>query len=493
MNTVKAFAIIIGTKRRIVRVTDIGQGVYSASLVRSNASYDGLLWVTGQGASPRGAVENMIEYIVSELHFPANFAPSIGFCLQTAIESFNVYGKRENGERLAEWLSNRYGVEVVFCEGDGRLSADVDYWTSSITGLAWSSLTQMESGNGRSGCDYYGTEEEFSDSPEWFWCERADEWFHCIYYSRIEIDGETYALQSVEDDVYFWESDNEWHWEPEEDDRDDDGGEIPGYHSKARPLWWRSGVGYGLEIEAYFPDRQSFYHDLPSEILAETDGSLCSYCGLEMIGGPYSLKAYQSGITPWGDVCKLARDHGGRGFRAGEGYGIHVNMSRALFKSSLHLAKFVVAMNTLERLGQVVAQRKTIYNGRWKSRTVIKKHLDRFTSKYEPVNVQDHRVEVRIFRSNLDWSRVLKNIEFCDAVRAWTNQNAELSVIPFEDTATPSFLGWLFKAENRTSYPSLVEFLGTKDIEGNSDLLTPSLQPFKTLAIARKAKEGLNA
>ena len=77
------------------------------------------------------------------------------------------------------------------------------------------------------------------------------------------------------------------------------------------------------------------------------------------------------------------------------------------------------------------------------------------TTKYEPVRVDDKRYEVRIFRSNLRRERILKNVEFVDAVRVYTKTASALSVsTPYQGTA--DFLYWLGK---QPGYTTLKKFL----------------------------------
>ena len=283
---------------------------------------------------------------------------------------------------------------------------------------------------------------------------------------------------------------------------------VSRYHCEARPKWWSSAQGMGMELEINSNDRNKLAGKLNNEILIEHDGSLDANLGVELIGGPYTLAHYQNGKTPWNDALTLIKDIGGAGFHAGELYGIHISLTKSLF-TTYHGAKFVLFFNQQAELCQLVGQRKQIYgvrdsdgfhnrkkmskdwvycessgrkeivirdkNGRVKYRDPVLSYGGNYsvvgskevrnspagcyhnieTGKYEPVKVDGKRYEVRIFRSNLRWERILKNIEFVDAVRVYTQTASAKSVsTPFQGTA--DFLFWLGK---QPGYATLKKFL----------------------------------
>ena len=281
---------------------------------------------------------------------------------------------------------------------------------------------------------------------------------------------------------------------------------VQRYHGSIRPGWWTNKKGIGMELEIDINDKSRFALGLSEDILIENDGSL-GVKGVELIGGPYSQEEYQSGKTPWNDTLNQIKDIGGAGHTAGEFYGIHLSVSKSLF-TSFHGAKFVCFFNQQAELCQLIGQRKQLYgcgdrsgyHNRQKIKEVIYynpqdaskyiyirdedgrvKHKDRVlcyggtyihsetkqerhvrgvyhnieTNKYEPVKVDDKRYEVRIFRSNLRWERILKNIQFVDAVRVYTKTASAASVCaPYQGTA--DFLFWLGKQQG---YTALKKFL----------------------------------
>jgi len=267
--------------------------------------------------------------------------------------------------------------------------------------------------------------------------------------------------------------------------------QVQRYHGSTRPIWWREKKGMGMELEIDINDKARFAANLAEDILIENDGSL-GVKGVELIGGPYTLEEYQNNKTPWIETINQIKEIGGAGHTAGEFYGIHLSVSKSLF-TAFHGAKFVCFFNQQEELCQLIGQRKQLYgcgdksgyHNRKKIKEVIyynpqdarkyvhildkhgnRKHSDKRmtyhevyhnieTLKYEPVKVDENRYEVRIFRSNLRWERILKNIQFVDAVRVYTKTASAASVCaPYQGTA--DFLFWLGKQQG---YTALKKFL----------------------------------
>lgn len=266
---------------------------------------------------------------------------------------------------------------------------------------------------------------------------------------------------------------------------------VSSYHGERRPQWWASKQGIGMELEINCNDRDKLARKIHSDILIERDGSLDTTLGVELIGGPYTCQEYENGKTPWQDVLNEVKNLGGAGHNASGGsnfYGIHLSVSRSSF-TTFHGAKFVVFFNQQKSLCQLVAQRTQLYGYRdtdgYEQRKTVKEvayfggnsydknsmydHTRNIskkikgksnqyyieTGKYEPVKVDDKRYEVRIFRSNLRWERILKNIQFVDAVREYTKTASALSVAtPY--VGTVDFLVWLGK---QAGYTHLKKYL----------------------------------
>lgn len=285
--------------------------------------------------------------------------------------------------------------------------------------------------------------------------------------------------------LFYWSSSNTYCTYPEPVAPAPVSEITPGYHAIERPRWWRNASGIGMELEILTTNPLELRKQLPPEILAEVDGSIDRNYGLELIGGPYDLDKYTNDKTPWKEIVEFAQKNGCKGHNAGEFYGIHLSLSKSLF-STLHGAKFVVFFNQQAELCQLIAQRSSIYNGSYGARKKVKDVIyndgsysrnieytdpvtrtykpmkgityNRYlteTTKYEPVRADGRRYEVRIFRSNLRWERILKNVEFVDAVKEFTRDASIVDIsTPYKGTA--AFLYWLGK---NPAYPNLKKFL----------------------------------
>jgi len=363
-------------------------------------------------------------------------------------------------ERVKDWLENRTGNEYIECE-DGKLVLSDDAHYCELSGCYYSTDDEFVT--------YYTSGHRFVENSghedavkrKCFLCERSDEWFDRHDFSRTDVDGETVCHEWYEDEMFYWDSDGEYHWdpEPEDDDDDDDARGRSSYHSNPRPkAWLQASKAYGVENEVNCEDMEDFCSALDgSGLFTEEDASLDSKKGVEVVGGPFTLEQYQTRSTSWEAFYERVPLDNVTGHGAGIGYGMHVNMSRDHFTSTFHLSKFTVLLNQMEKLCKCIAQRSNVYQGSYKTRCKVTKQVT--TAKFEPVNVSDNRVEVRIFRANAKPERMIKNVEFCDAAKEYVKL-ASVQDISDETKATEVFLSWLDIPAHRTSYPALVAFLG---------------------------------
>ena len=146
-----------------------------------------------------------------------------------------------------------------------------------------------------------------------------------------------------------------------------------------------------------------------------------------------------------------------KGWDAGEGYGMHVSINRLAIPTvqQAKMIKFVNDNATLcERIaGRTGRERVAAY--KIKDIQDITHELTRNNSeKYEALAIRDEqRLEMRIFRSTLDKTGFLRNIEFCAAIVDFTRDR------PVKELKQECFIEWL-KTERKTgtresSYPNL--------------------------------------
>lgn len=287
-----------------------------------------------------------------------------------------------------------------------------------------------------------------------FFCERSNEHFDSRHYTRIDCDGDQICYERFEDEVYYHEVTGTYSYEPEGDGRS-------GYHSESRNYGHVSRkIGLEIEIDCHgnMADFCAAVRDAGA--IAEEDGSLDSQSGVEVVLPPYSYEEFLAGYTALHEIFTAhnIREYSLEGHSAGIGYGTHVNLSRDFFGGTPHLRKFLLAMDNMEALGKHVAQRDRLYaSARWKA---LDGKLQRQTrrGKYSTVHVDDNRVEVRIFRSNLRIERQLKNIEYCLALIEFSGSLPSLRVLSEEDTCESAFRAFL-ASKPRREYPHLRAFL----------------------------------
>lgn len=283
-----------------------------------------------------------------------------------------------------------------------------------------------------------------------FYCEQNGHWYKKGVYTPINVEGKTVCKECCEGYVWLW-TNGEYHFKSEFQEK------IMNYHGIQRPESWKTAKGYGIELEIYVPEPKKILNGLSREIFAEKDGSLDEVHGVELVGAPYSYEEYRNNKTPWTALTEKALAIDAKGHSAGDNYGMHVSVSKRLF-TVLEAAKFVVFMNMQDELCKLVGQREVVFRGGYKNHQKVGGVLNNWrefkTTKYEPAMVGEGRIEVRIFRANLKYSRILKNIEFCESVRMYTKQ-ASVAVVG-SAAGTREYLEWLNK---QNGYAELKKFL----------------------------------
>jgi len=309
-----------------------------------------------------------------------------------------------------------------------------------------------------------------------FYCERNRKYYYSREYTAIRCERKKVCKECT---IVFLHRDGRYYFSPEiiplVEQQPVVHTELANYHAIHRPAEWKQAQGIGMELEIKCDDRIALLNRLPKDIIAERDGSLCEEKGIELIGKPYTYEEYRDGKTPWKEVVDAANDIGSMGYTAGRNYGIHLSVSRSLFKSSLHAAKFIVFFNQQAKLVKCVAQRSNIYNGGYGVRKKVSdacalefdidsynptdgsynKKIKIQTKKYEPVYADDKRLEVRVFRSSIVWKTILKNVEFVQAVFDFV-RNASITVVSDDTKGTTDFIKWL---NNQKDFPNLKKFL----------------------------------
>lgn len=332
---------------------------------------------------------------------------------------------------------------------DGEYIHEDDTWTCEKSGDVYSNLSESVSVY----VSRWNTEEWCQDAADnyAFLCEKDNDYYANARFTEIEVDGEHICYERHADDLYYWDSDGEYHWEEEEEPEEEN--DIPDYHDEYRP-WKEKDFGrelvFGCELELKAIDDRVTVKDIAHNfnLIAERDGSLCDTYGIEIIGGPMKLEEYKD--SNWIKFLKRVQGEA-KGWDAGKGYGMHISINRKAL-SDFHVGKLLVFIHSNEELCEKIAGRgATEYQTYVDKKIPHGKHM--YGDKYEALAIRDrNRLECRIFRSTLKPSSFLKNLEFVAAAIEFTR------FASCEKLTGENFKSWLKK--NTREYKNLAKSLG---------------------------------
>lgn len=334
---------------------------------------------------------------------------------------------------------------------DGRQVPKDETWKCEKTGKIYSNSVESITVY----VNRWSTEEWCPDAAEThaFKCNHLDEYYSTSYFNEIEVDGEYICKEANYENLYYWNADDEYHWEPEPDEEDEY--DIPDYHDENRP-WEGKDFGkelvFGCELEVEATDSRVKVKEIANSfgLIGERDGSLDETDGIEIIGPPLKLEDYSKEDSFWLKFLKKVKDEA-NGWDAGRGYGMHVSINRKAL-SDFHVGKLLVFINSNQELCTKIAGRGQTDYQRYSYKT-IKDGRKYYGDKYEALAIRDgNRLECRIFRSTLKPSSFLKNIEFVAAAIEFTRFSS------CNKLNTDSFKSWLKK--NTSSYKNLARKLG---------------------------------
>lgn len=171
--------------------------------------------------------------------------------------------------------------------------------------------------------------------------------------------------------------------------------------------------------------RGTCYDLVPQLLYAKRDGSLPSYTGVEFISQPMSMRAWQQvPKTFWYMTENNYKAH------SVGGVGIHIHIPWAAF-TEIHAFTFLSALQALQinRHGFLrnVAQRPSNDWTAWDEleysnvpntiAAVVQSRRAQNSSKYQGINLlHTSTIELRYFNSNAKGGRVLKNLQFVQAI-----------------------------------------------------------------------------
>lgn len=308
-----------------------------------------------------------------------------------------------------------------------------------------------------------------------FECDWTSEFWSSEYYTpaHTEDTGEMVCVEQAQRDgaeLYLWENGGWWTTPEEEEEPENEPDGIPCYHagehSETRSNWaaipHAGALFFGIELETLAPSggvREWGDMVRDAGMLPERDGSLDEVRGVEVIARPLPLSEVAS---HWGPLLWSGIKHGVKGWTCA-GYGLHVSMNRSWFKSPLHVAKTALFVNAHQSLSEKVAGRP---NGghftyypllSWRD---LANRDGSYGGKYRAVNVTPHRVEFRIFQSNLRLPGFLRSVEYAAAVAHFCRREINLRSLR---TACLEKQFTAFVRSRRAEWPNLAGFLAAKN------------------------------
>ena len=253
---------------------------------------------------------------------------------------------------------------------------------------------------------------------------------------------------------------------------------INEYNFKPAPIWLR-GVGepkntvkkfFGVELEVEMKPgfeqtkdivAYRFNQDIERLAYLKKDSSLS--CGFEIVTHPGSFSWWKSPNNPLKPAIKKLS-------ATCESFpsatcGTHVHVSKTAFVDPWHIAKFVKFFIANPFFSSYIAER---YNSKqspfvfkgydiWKSIS-----NDSVEDRHTAINLwgsggsisQQKTIEIRIFKGNMKWEKIIKNIEFVDAVLVFSREKGPDIQIQTDEE--------LNKWANSFTVKEFVDWVGTK-------------------------------
>lgn len=267
--------------------------------------------------------------------------------------------------------------------------------------------------------------------------------------------------------VFYWESDGEYHYEEEE-------GQIRSYSYKPEPLFHQNKgeknpmfMGIELEVENELEETtckkmSKLVHDQIGDIVyMKTDGSLSN--GFEIVSHPMTMEYINTNRERFKKTLEQLSSNGFRSYSSNT-CGMHIHMSKESF-TTWQLYRFMEFFQKNKEFIVKLSQRDINKLNKWAALSddntqdivfkakCAKKNQDRF-SRYSAINISNRNtVEVRIFRGTLSPGSFFKNIEFCSALYEFTRDTTS--------TDLPSFKKFI---ENRQEFKNLAKFIKLKNL-----------------------------
>ena len=257
---------------------------------------------------------------------------------------------------------------------------------------------------------------------EYFYCEGCDELHHNDNSNYSESDGCDYCNSCYED-------------------RAPSTG-VHNYGYKPDPVFYgNSSYYFGIEIECEPKGIETYElaENVEPVMYLKEDGSLgCD--GVEIVSHPMSFD-YIHNDMDWSFLDDV------KGWM--NSYGIHIHVCRKAFKNQFHIEKVINFFALEPEFINAIAQRDSRQWAKIQRKKGIGDKKDRYTAINQKCS---NTVEFRIFQTSCRKDRVLKNIQFVDAIVNYCRKPIlinEMSKNSFEH----------YVAKNKGKYPELLAYI----------------------------------
>lgn len=325
-----------------------------------------------------------------------------------------------------------------------------------------------------------------------FYCEISGKWYsNDDFIQQQTTEGQVICAEYADNHDWYWhEGPEEYSRYPEEEEYDDDDDEeedeqprtrIPHYHGGDRSGWAhhmvvanRSTRGfYGIELEVALPSfqaREDFWQQYlyplgaRAHFCGEQDSSIDRTRGIEIVTRPFPLQELQ-GANPLRELMVRLVEAGGHytDDNGDSNYGVHVTTNWGRLPQS-HKNRVRHLVFAMRQLSMFVAGRKSRSHCNYAT-----EHTSSEGDHHTAVNIRNrHAVEFRIFRSTVEYDRLLSYVEFVDAVVEYTRDESR----PIDGPMASSLFRHWFCLVGR--YPALAARFPTPSCKDLHPCVLPS-------------------
>jgi hypothetical protein len=306
-----------------------------------------------------------------------------------------------------------------------------------------------------------------------------DEWINEAYMERNNLVHNCDGNIRHVDDVYYWESDCDYHDEPEndnddenddDDDCDMDAACINSYSYRPPMKFHKlsneneNAPFFGIELEVERKNSNGLKHKYMAGMIEhehwyfKTDGSLTD--GFEIVTHPMTFNYIQQSEKEFTNSLKLLVENGYNSYDANT-CGMHIHISKNNF-TTWHLYRFLKFFVENKEFIVSISQRKMEKLKKWAnieddndSSLIYKaKKKDGNSERYVAINLKNTAtIEIRIFRGTLNINSFMKNIEFAHALFMYTKENKDITLDGFKTYI-----------ETSCDYSNLKKFINLKNL-----------------------------